>query len=223
MRLDLQRDRHGRIDGALLNGIHRQLPILGIAPGALAAADAAASAGVLLDSAARFRGHVDQEIALRFVMDDAARVGIEHRRVAARVAVEIEIVVKEELDRSRLVAKVAHDDLAQIKIRIGIDDVVAAQAQAEGLVVAVDVGDEGLAEIRERALPGVALYPGDAVVRPHAESRGGTGVILLPDMREVNVGQAVLRIECDDERAVADEKVTRHQFTTETQRTQRPL
>ena len=160
MRLDVERDRHRRIDRSLLNGIHRQLSVFGIAPGAFAAADAAASARVLVDSAARLGGHVDQEIALRFVMDDASRVGIEHRRVATGIAVEIEIVVKEELDRSRLVAQVAHDDFAQIEIRVGVDDVIAPQTQAESLVVAVHVRDERLAKIGQRALPGVAFDPG---------------------------------------------------------------
>ena len=68
-------------------------------------------------------------------------------------------MVKEKFDRARLVAEIAHDDLAQIEVRVGIDDVVTTQTQAEGLVVAVDVGDERFAEIGQRSLPVVALDP----------------------------------------------------------------
>ena len=119
-------------------------------------------------------------------------------------------MVKEELHGARGVAQVADDDFADVEIGIRIDDVVAAEAQPEGLVLASDVGDQRLAQVAERSLPLIALYPGNRVIGKDAEARGRARVVLLSDVRKVDVGQSVLRIERDDERSVADQKVARH-------------
>ena len=50
-------------------------------------------------------------------------------------------MVKEEFDVARLGPEIPHHDLAQTDVRVGIDDVVAAQSQAQILIDAVDVGD----------------------------------------------------------------------------------
>ena len=71
--------------------------------------------------------------------------------------------------------------------------------------MAGDVRDERLAQIGQRALPLIALHPGDRIVGPDAEPRRSAGVILLSDVREVDVRQAVLRIEREDETSVADQ------------------
>ena len=143
-------------------------------------------------------------------MDDAAGVGIEHRRVGRRAAVEIEVVVEEKLDVALVGAEIPHHDLAQIDVGIGIDGVVAAQPDSDRLVLAEDVGDQRVAKIDERALPGVVFHPAHRAVHPHAEAKARAGMILQPDVRVVHVGQPVFRIERRDERAVADQQITWH-------------
>src|SRR5260370_38379344 len=102
-------------------------------------------------------------------MDNTPRIGLEHRGVRAGAAVQIEIVVKEELDLARLGPKVSHDDFSEIDVRVGIPDVVAAQSESEAVVEAIDVGAQGLTKIGQPPLPAIALHPTELVVRPHAQ------------------------------------------------------
>ena len=143
-------------------------------------------------------------------MDDAARVGIEHRRLAGRAAVEAQSLVKEQFDAPRFAAQVLDDDFADVDVALGIDGVVAAQAQAEGVGMAADVGDDRLAQIGERALPAVVLDPGDRIVRPHTEAEALADVVLQSDVRIAKVGEPVLRVEGDQEGTVSDKEITWH-------------
>src|SRR5260370_38891182 len=136
-------------------------------------------------------------------MDNTPRIGLEHRGVRAGAAVQIEIVVKEELDLARLRPKVSHDDFSEIDVRVGIHDFVAAQSDSEVVVEAIDVGDHGLTKIGQPSLPVIALHPTELVVRPHAEPERRTAVVFLTDMREVDVREAISGIECDDEWTIA--------------------
>src|SRR5207237_3736536 len=72
VRLERGGDRNRRIDRPLLDRVHRQHAVLGVAPRPLLAADAAAPARVLLDAPLLAGAGADEEVALRAVLDDAA-------------------------------------------------------------------------------------------------------------------------------------------------------
>jgi hypothetical protein len=60
-------------------------------------------------------------------------------------------------------------------------------------------------------VPPVGRDPREAAVDPHAEAaREAAGVVLLADVRVVDVADLVLRVEVDEEAAVADGNVSGH-------------
>ena len=127
-------------------------------------------------------------------------------------------MVEEKLHGAGVVAEVADDDLADVDVRVGVDGVVAAKAQSELGVLREDVGDDGVAQVGEVALPAVVLDPTAGAVGPDAEAEARSAVVLVPDVREVDVGEAVLRVEGDEQRSVADLNVTGHGERCLTQR-----
>ena len=118
--------------------------------------------------------------------------------------------MKEKFHIARVRSKIAHDDFSQVDVGVGVDDVVAAKADADVIVLTIDIGDQRLAKISQHALPAVGLDPTEFAVNPHAEAKRRPAVVLLSDVRKVNVRQAVLGIECDDERTVADQQIAGH-------------
>ena len=98
-----------------------------------------------------------------------------------------------------------------------VHDVVAIHRQTQLAMVEADAGGEGVAQI---ALPdgpplvagpikSAALPPGH--VGEHAKpARPGAGVVLLPDVREVDVPQLILMIERHQQASVPDRNITRH-------------
>src|SRR6185295_2386976 len=131
-------------------------------------------------------------------------------RVADRVPIEAQLVVEEQLDVAGLIAQVAHHDLAHVHTIVGIDRVITTQPQSDGVVLQQHVRDQRVAEIFERPLPRRLVDRVQRAVAPDAEAEFGAGVVLHSDVREVEVGEAILRVERDEEGAVADGEIARH-------------
>jgi hypothetical protein len=207
VRLEMHGDGDRRFDRSLRDRFHRQRAVVRVGPGR-----AAASARVLDDAAVA----VDQHRAPGLVLNQAARLRVVHHRVADRIAVQRELVMKEELHVARFGIRVADHDPADERVRVRIDGVVATQADADGVVLQDDVRDQRVAQIVERALPRrrVRLVQRAIAPDPHEELR--PGMVLHPHVRKVKIGEPVLRVESDEQRAVADGKVAWHsaaQFT----------
>src|SRR5437868_5387794 len=115
--------------------------------------------------------------------------------------------MKEEFQVALLRAKISYDDLAKVDVAVRIDGVVATKADADRVVLNQHIRDDRVAQIGERALPAVILNPAGLAVDPDAETEARAGVILQADVRVVDVGEPVLRIERDDERAVANDQI----------------
>jgi hypothetical protein len=184
-----------RFDAALRDRVHRKRAVIGLDP-----RGAAASARVLREAAVG----VDQHRAARLVLQQPARLRVVHHRVADRVSVETEVVMEVELHIARFRARIAHHDAAHVDVRVGIDGVVAAQADADGLVVQDDVRDERVAQVFERALPRRRVRLVQGAVAPHAHEEARGGVVLHPHAGEVEVGEVILGIEGNEQRSVAD-------------------
>src|SRR5437660_7719005 len=74
-----------------------------------------------------------------------------------------------------------------------------------------DARDQRIAVVVEPLLPRRIADPRELAVAPDAEKRDvAGGLVVLPDMRVVDVADVVFMIEVDHEIAVADGKVARH-------------
>ena len=99
-----------------------------------------------------------------------------------------------------------------------VDDVVAVHRQLQLAVVEADAGRERVAQVALADRPAVVAGPdraaavlaGDVGVDAEA-ARPGAGVVLLPDVGEVDVADLVLAVEGDEQPAVADGDVTGHE------------
>ena len=118
--------------------------------------------------------------------------------------------MEKELDRPFLVAQIAHDDFANVDVAIDVDGVIAPQAQSHLDVLARDVGDERVTQIRELFAPRRVFDPPQFAVGEDAEAKSRRGMVLHPDVRIVEIGKAILRIESDEKTAVTDDEVAWH-------------
>src|SRR3954454_24953042 len=75
----------------------------------------------------------------------------------------------------------------------------------------IDARDERIVLVVEPLLPRRIADPRELAVAPDAEKRDvAGGLVVLTDMRVIDVAEVVLMIEVDHEIAVADGKVARH-------------
>jgi hypothetical protein len=109
-------------------------------------------------------------------------------------------------------------DLADEDVAVEVDDVVAVHRQLQLAVVEADAGRQRVAEVALADRPVAVVGPAELVlpvrarhVRVHAEpARPLAGVVLLPDVREVDVPHLVPVVERHQQPAVADGDVTGH-------------
>jgi hypothetical protein len=74
-----------------------------------------------------------------------------------------------------------------------------------------NIGHEGVGLVSQISNPLGIVDPGEFAVGPDAESLWmTTGVIRHPDMRPVEVSDAIVLVEGDEHAAIADREVTRH-------------
>ena len=114
--------------------------------------------------------------------------------------------------RSRgLGAAVLHRDLADVDVLVEVDGVAHVQDEAEPTVGQGHVGHEGVGLVADLPLPLRTVDPGQPPVGEHPEAaRMADGVVLLAEVREIDVAQPIVGVEHHLQRAVADDEVARH-------------
>ena len=143
-------------------------------------------------------------------MNDGTASWIEIRGVPDVMAVYMEIVREEERYMPFPLLLVDHPDLLQVDVQIEIDRVAASELQPPGLMPERHVRDQTVVTITEVSRPAGA-HPGEVAIRPDAEpGRVPLGVVFLPDVGKIDVANSVVRIEVQQEIAVADGKVLGH-------------
>src|SRR4029079_1607837 len=106
---------------------------------------------------------------------------------------------------------VAEDDAADEEVAVEVDGVGDGQVERHRLRRGGDARDERSVLVVERLLPRRAADPGEQAVAPDAEEGDvADGLVVLADVRVVDVADVVVMIEIDHEIAVADGKIARH-------------
>src|SRR5690349_14296041 len=92
-----------------------------------------------------------------------------------------------------------------------VDRIVANQAKLPLRIPKGYFRDERIVLITQVFLPLGAVNPGEAAIAPNSHpERVALGLILLADMRKVEVPQAIRRIKGDQHATVADGNVSWH-------------
>ena len=191
-----------------------EFSVFGLLPGWL-------SSGPFLDTAREVIGHrlfgiaaIDEEVPIPLVVDDGPGVRIVVRRVPDFGAVEVRVLVEEELDLARSPFQVDDLNSPDVDVEMAIDGVLTAKFQRQRAVPESHLRDERVVAIPEIRFP-LWAHPGDAAVCPDSEAKFvPPGVVLQADPGEEDVPNAVARIEVYEEIAVAYRNVSGHGFPT---------
>lgn len=101
-----------------------------------------------------------------------------------------------------------------VDVEMAIDGVLTAKLQGQRAAPERHLRDECVVAIPEISFP-LWAHPGDAAVYPDSEAKFvSPGVILQADPGEVDVPNAVVRVEVQEEIAVAYRNVSGHGFPT---------
>src|SRR5207302_7457316 len=177
---DLQIDAESRVDRSLLDGFLRKDAVLRVDEGPAGVVEAFLAGREPLHAEAVRAHRAEDDVALPFVMDQAARLGIVEDGVAQVVAEEAQVVVPEDAHLAGAAAQVFDLDFADEQRVVEVDAVGAAQAQAERLVGQLHVRDERVAAVGNAALPGFVLDPGEAAVGLDAHAAYVAVGLVLP-------------------------------------------
>ena len=118
-----------RVDGALGDGVALEVAVLGVAPGALGAAEAAGAGGVLVDALLAVGEERDHQVALAAVVDQRAQLGVIVGGVAHLGPEHVEVLVVDDLHHPLPRREVLHPDPADQDVAVEVDGVVAVQRQ----------------------------------------------------------------------------------------------
>ena len=147
-------------------------------------------------------------------MDDGPGARIVVRRLPDLVAVEVKVLVEEELDLARSPFQVDDLNSLDVDVEMAIDGVLTAKLQGQRAVPESHLRDECIVAIPEIHFP-LWAHPGDVAIYPDSEAKfAPPGVILQADPGEVDVPNAVVRVEVQEEIAVAYRNVSGHGFLT---------
>ena len=209
----LHRHPHGphAVHLPLGNGIGLKTPVFGVQPGALRGVFGLAPHAELLEASPVPNLCVAQELHVALVVHDALCPRVEIGRVADPVALQPEVGVEVERERSFAVHQVLHDDPAHEDRTVEVHRVGADQLHAQPRVPKPDVGDQRVVGVVQVARPLVVADPGKLTVHADAKSAGTpAGLVFRADPRVVDVAHAVARVEIDEQRSIAQGKVARH-------------
>ena len=93
------------------------------------------------------------------------------------------------------------------------DGVAANDLNAEPFASECNVGDECLRKVAKHSLPIVGKDPGEFAIGPNAEPKRETfSMVLLPDVRKIDIADLIFVVEIDQQIAVADGNVTHRLF-----------
>ena len=204
-------DRAGAVHGALRDGVAFQAAVFGIAPGAFQSAHVlgAGGVGIQADVGAVHPVHPEERLAL--VMNERSVTRVVVGGVPNADAAEGEVVMEEEAHFSLGVGLVFNDDATQEGVPAIVNGIVEIEPHAQPVVLGGDVGDERVFLIAQRLLPGLVVDPGKLTVRPDAElERMPLGMVLLTHVGIVDVPDAVVAIEADEQTTVPYRQITWH-------------
>ena len=208
---ELQFDLDDGIHAALRDRVAAEDAVLGVAESALESRLVLGAGREGVDAAALRPAAVAEEVAVALVVDHRARRRIEIRRVAHVVAEDVEVLVEVQPRHARRRREVPHDDVLQVDVDVEIHRVRAVHLDLHRGVAQAHARDQRLLLVGDRARPAVLEDPAQLAVHPDAEvERPGPGVVLLADMREIEIADAVAAVERDEHVAVADGNIARH-------------
>ncbi len=143
-------------------------------------------------------------------MDDRLRSRVVERGVTDLVAEQVRVEMLEDADLAFAPELVLDGDLFEVDVPVEVDRVAASEAQPERLVVQGRVANERLMLVFDVALPVVAADPAELAVDPDAETAGRADrVVLLSNVRVIDVAQLIAGVERDEEVAIAKREVAR--------------
>ena len=144
-------------------------------------------------------------------MHDAVGPRVEVGRVPDPVALQPEVGVEVERERTFAIQQILHHDPPQVNRTVEVHRVRANQLNAQARVLEPDIRDEGVLRIVQVTRPLVVADPRKLTVHANAEpASAAAGLILGAHPRVVDVAHAVARVEVDEERSVAQGEVARH-------------
>ena len=208
---ELQFDLDDGIHAALRDRVAAEDAVLGVAERALEPRLVLGAGREGIDAAALRPAAVAEEVAVALVMDHRARRRVEIRRVAHVVAEDAEVLVEVQPRHARRRRKVPHDDALQVDVEVEIHRVRAVHLDLHRGVAQAHARDQRLLFVGDRARPAVVVDPAQPAVHPDAEvERLRPGVVLLADMRKIEIADPVATVERDEHVAVADGNIARH-------------
>jgi hypothetical protein len=129
------------------------------------------------------------------------------------VTIQVKIVAEEQSNVARAGAQVFHLDLLHVHIQLEIDGIATPDLQAQRLVFQRHLRHETVIVIAQVFFPG-GTHPREAAVDPDAESKLlSSRVVLLAYPGEVDVANAIIQIEIDEEVSIAHWDVSGHGFS----------
>ena len=211
------------VHAALRHRVAGEDAVLGVAPGPLPPLKLLDPHGPLVHAQVPPVGGgprgVDHEPALPFVVEDRAPLRLVVGGVAHLRPADVEVLAEEAPDLPFPIPFIGNDQAAQVEVLVEVHGVAARQAHAEFRVVETHLRDERVGCVVEGALPARMIDPAKLPVHPDAEAEGmARRMVLLSDVRPVEVAERIGLVEVHQERAVTDRDVAGHQAATPSRR-----
>ena len=216
-KISVQRD--GRIDAALGHGVAAERAIFSIAPGPLLAVNFLDADRPLIDSffCGTFWEAVDQEPAILLVMDQRPAQRFVIGRITDCRFEDVKIVMEKQPYLARLVTVLADHEPADKERLVKINRIGRHNGHTKPIVAHLDFGQQRFMLVTHPSLPGRVAEPAElpaaAIRLADPQPRMGhmpDQVVFLPDMGVIQVAQAVIAIEVDKQRAIANRQITGH-------------
>src|SRR5687768_17584199 len=141
---------------------------------------------------------VNEEVPMLFIVDKRRRLRVIIRGVANLAFVDPEVVMEEHADVALRVAQVFHTDATEKDILVACNRIAADDSNSECRVFESHIGDQRFMKIVEVTRPVVPKNPGERTFDPNSKpKRKSFRVVLLPDVRKINIPNLVFIVEVD--------------------------
>ena len=117
--------------------------------------------------------------------------------------------MKKNTNLTWFVAKILYANAAKENIFVACNRVAATKLDSKFYIFKGHIRDQCFRQITQVTLPTFLKNPRKLAAGPHAKpKRESLAVILLPDMRKINVADLVLIVEINEQSAVSDRNIS---------------
>jgi hypothetical protein len=203
---DFQVQTKSGVYGTLGDGVHAEVSILCVSPGAFEAFETFDSSGIFVNALISYRASKG-EVMMAFVMHDSIDLWVIKRGIPDIRSSDTEVLIEKELDLTGFGSEIVDFNFPNVTRQVGMDSILSCEPYGEAWVRMNGVSDESIMGISQMMFPVGVVKPTEMTVDPYAHLDGVVHKVIVESyMRVKKITDDVAIVKTDEQVTISENK-----------------